>query len=495
MTYVSFLFSGCDSKLYSFPKELTEIIFSPFAGFYFRNMKKRDAANASLVNKYNLPVPRYTSYPTLPFWNETIDTDRWLKNVKTRFAESGENGISLYIHLPFCESLCTYCGCNKKITTNHTVEAEYIDVLEQEWLMYKKLADHPIVIRELHLGGGTPTFFSAENIERLLQIIFKGCKVHLQNEFSVEGHPNNTNPQQLSVLYRYGFRRISYGVQDNDSQVQQLINRVQPFENLEKAVRNARDAGFTSINFDLIYGLPCQTTSTITATINKVTELKPDRIAFYSYAHVPWTSRGQRLFDEHDLPAPEEKMKLYLLGKKLFENLGYSNVGMDHFALPGDELFKAGQQGRLHRNFMGYTTQKTAILLGLGVSAISDTGNAYAQNDKSIHNYYTAIRTSEPAVIKGYFLSNEDIDFKKYILDIACTGKTTFKAEHLSTIKRYALTDLEILENDELIEFGEAGLSVTPLGKHFTRNICKAFDMHLQRNRAGIAKSLFSNAV
>src|SRR6478735_10261185 len=348
--------------------------------------------NLALLQKYNVPVPRYTSYPTVPGWKSAICISDWRTSFQNRFAFcNNTQGISLYIHLPFCESLCTYCGCNKKITTNHSVEEEYLNSIEKEWKLYRKMMRQTPVIRELHLGGGTPTFFSPKNLERLLKFILKNSILHPKHEFSIEGHPNNTTPEHLKTLYNHGFRRISYGVQDNDPEVQRVINRIQPFENVRAATENARSIGFTSINFDLIYGLPKQTLQSMETTINKIIELKPDRIAFYSYAHVPWTSKAQRLFDESDLPGAEEKILLYLKGKELLMKNGYVDIGMDHFALPSDELYLAWKSGRLHRNFMGYTTQNSGLLLGLGVSSISDTGNAFAQNQKALHDYYTSI--------------------------------------------------------------------------------------------------------
>src|SRR5215213_3642372 len=312
-----------------------------------------EIVNSLLVRKYNQPVPRYTSYPTVPFWKEELEVEEWKQIFSGRFGEENHiNGISVYIHLPFCESLCTYCGCNKKITTNHKVEDEYLLAIEKEWTLYRKLMKQTPVIRELHLGGGTPTFFSPRNLQRLLNFILKGSIIHPQHEFSLEGHPNNTSFEHLKMLYSLGFRRISYGVQDNDPNVQRIINRIQPFENVKAATENARAIGYKSVNFDLIYGLPLQTLESIERTINKVIELKPDRIAFYSYAHVPWTSKAQRLFDESHLPTAGDKILLYLKGKELLMKDGYADIGMDHFALPSDDLYKAWKAGKLHRNFM-----------------------------------------------------------------------------------------------------------------------------------------------
>jgi oxygen-independent coproporphyrinogen-3 oxidase len=448
-----------------------------------------------LIAKYNQPVPRYTSYPTVPVWKNGLDLSRWKECFRQQFSIfNSREGISLYIHLPFCESLCAYCGCNKKITTNHSVEGEYRKALEKEFQLYLKLLNETPVIREIHLGGGTPTFFSPNNLERLIRFIKQRCVVHPQHEFSIEGHPNNTTHAHLKVLYELGFRRISYGVQDNDPEVQRIINRIQPLENVKRATDTAREIGFTSVNFDLIYGLPKQTLQSITRTFEQVLELKPDRIAFYSYAHVPWTSRGQRLFDENDLPSPEEKMQLYLKGKEILTGAGYTDIGMDHFALPHDDLYKAMQEGSLHRNFMGYTTQHTSILLGLGVSSISDIGMAFAQNKKSLHEYYECIGKNELPVFRGYFLNEEDLAFRKYILDISCRGKTSFDARYLEILKKFTFPELEELEADKLLEWDEKGVTLTPLGRHFIRNICSAFDLHLQRNKED-SKSKFSKAI
>ena len=450
----------------------------------------------SLINKYNVPVPRYTSYPTVPFWQDDIDDAKWKTIFQEQFKLSNsKEGISLYLHLPFCESLCTYCGCNKKITTNHGVENEYMTTLKKEWELYLELMREAPVIRELHLGGGTPTFFSPDNLEKLLTHLFTNSKIHPQHEFSIEGHPNNTTKEHLQRLYALGFRRVSYGVQDHDPKVQRIINRIQPIENVQRATDTAREIGFHSVNFDLIYGLPLQTTTSLTKTILQCIEMKPDRIAFYSYAHVPWTSRGQRLFDEKDLPSTDDKMKLYQLGKQLLMGHGYYDIGMDHFALATDDLYAAKLEGRLHRNFMGYTTQHTSLLLGLGVSSISDAGVAFAQNEKALHDYYARIEREELPVMRGYFLSEEDVAFRKYILDVSCKGKTTFKAAHLPLLKQYSFPELEKLEADRFINWNEQGLNVTDLGWHFIRNICKAFDLRLLRNQVATANPRFSKAI
>jgi oxygen-independent coproporphyrinogen-3 oxidase len=458
---------------------------------------KSEAVSPLLIRKYDQPVPRYTSYPTVPYWKEEIDIKAWEEKFSEQFhKENLQNGISLYIHLPFCESLCTYCGCNKKITTNHSVEDQYVEAIEKEWKLYRKMMRQTPVIRELHLGGGTPTFFSPKNLQRLLNSILKGSIIHPQHSFSIEGHPNNTTGGHLQVLYQNGFRRISYGVQDMDPEVQRVINRIQPFDNVKKATDTARQIGFTSVNFDLIYGLPLQTLDSIERTINEVLTLRPDRIAFYSYAHVPWTSRAQRLFDESHLPSAAEKIQLYLKGKEILMNAGYVDIGMDHFALPDDELYLASSDGKLHRNFMGYTTQNTGFLLGLGVSSISDIGTGYGQNYKTLHEYYEAIESGSLAIKKGYFLTGEDIAFKKYILSASCKGSVQFNAEHVPLLREYSFELMELLQKDELIVFNDKGLTITAKGHFFIRNICSVFDLYLQRNRKdGLEKTIFSKAI
>lgn len=449
----------------------------------------------SLTKKYDRPIPRYTSYPTVPYWQNNFESKEWQIRFTQNFEkENSENGISLYIHLPFCESLCTYCGCNKKITNNHTVEDEYINAIRKEWTLYRNMMHSVPIIREIHLGGGTPTFFSPENLERLISIILSSASLHPQYEMSIEGHPNNTTYGHLQTLYNIGFRRISYGVQDIDNKVQQIINRIQPIDNVRRATDMARDVGFTSVNFDLIYGLPLQTEESITQTIIQTINLSPDRIAFYSYAHVPGVSRAQRLFDETDLPKASEKITMYLKAKELFTENGYTDIGMDHFSLPGDDLFKAWSNGKLHRNFMGYTVQSTNLLLGLGVSSISDASYAFAQNNKSLHAYYDTLQAQKIPVTKGYFLTKEDERFRRYILDIGCKGITFFHKEDIDILNQYSFPMLESLEEDGLVQWNEKGIMLTPTGRFFIRNVCHAFDIKMLSQKA--EKSLqFSRAV
>ncbi len=375
-----------------------------------------------LADKYNVAAPRYTSYPTMPYWDSAeFDVNKWQASVKLSFLESNtKDGISLYIHLPFCEDLCTYCGCNTRITKNHAVEVPYIQAVLGEWKMYREVMGTKPVIREIHLGGGTPTFFSAENLSALIGGLLADATIHPDAEFGFEAHPGNTKFSHLQTLYDLGFRRLSLGIQDFDPRVQFIINRQQSFEQVLMVTNQARSIGYTSINYDLIYGLPLQTLEGLINTMNMVSGLKPDRIAFYSYAHVPWIKPGQRHFTEQDLPNAEAKVMLYETGRCLLKNYGYHEIGMDHFALPTDTLFTAEQAGTLHRNFMGYTHQHTQLLIGLGVSSISDTGYAFAQNVKVVEDYIRLINNNELPVLKGHILTTEDLIIRNHILNIMC---------------------------------------------------------------------------
>lgn len=450
----------------------------------------------ALIDKYNVPIPRYTSYPTVPFWkDDLIDNVDWkLQIEKAIQANKTKEGISLYIHLPFCEQLCTYCGCNKRITKNHAVENVYIIALLKEWNLYKNILGNDVVVRELHLGGGTPTFFSPENLVFLLNELLKDVKIHPEKEFSFEGHPNNTTKEHLQSLYNIGFRRVSFGVQDLNLKVQTAINRIQPFEKTKQVTFWAREIGYESVNFDLIYGLPFQTIDTIKETIETVIQLQPNRIAFYSYAHVPWTKKSQRAYDENDLPKGKEKYALYDLGKQLFTNANYTDVGMDHFALENDGLLISKQKGLLHRNFMGYTTTNTEMLIGLGVSAISDVFYGFRQNYKTVEEYYATLENDSLPIHRGINVSDEDIIYRKHILNIACKGNTDWKNEiELTDIMKNQLNDLQ---KDGLINWKETNLEVTTLGWNFLRNICAVFDKKMNDSKQqNINTRKFSQAV
>lgn len=439
-----------------------------------------------LIAKYHVPAPRYTSYPTVPYWdNDFKGVDAWIDAVQFSYKESNtKDGISLYVHLPFCESLCTYCGCNTRITRNHKVEEPYIQTVLKEWDLYRSLFTDKPVIKEIHLGGGTPTFFSPANLEALIEGILKDSIVHPQAEFSFEAHPANTTEEHLVSLYKLGFRRLSLGIQDFDPLVQLIINRMQSYEDVRVVTDKAREIGYTSINFDLIYGLPVQTLEGLDKTISQILRLNPDRIAFYSYAHVPWIKPGQRRYTEKDLPSVELKQRLYELGREMLTGGGYVEIGMDHFALKTDSLYKAQEQGHLHRNFMGYTHQYTQLMIGLGVSSISDTGYAFAQNEKKVEDYTARVSQGLIPVFKGHHLTEEDLLFRNHILNIMCKGETTWDESTLSNEAFVSgLNRLQTLQEDELIVIEPCQLKVLPQGQRFLRNICMALDARLWANQ------------
>ena len=441
----------------------------------------------SLVNKYNVAGPRYTSYPTVPYWDlDTFSLKQWKQSLKKAFDESNSTeGISLYIHLPFCESLCTFCGCNKRITKRHDVELPYINAVLKEWQLYCDLLGEKPVIKELHLGGGTPTFFDSENLKILINGIKYKAKLADDYEFSFEGHPNNTTKTHLQTLFDLGFRRVSFGVQDYNPIVQKAIHRFQPFENVKKVTELARTIGYTSIGHDIIFGLPFQTEAHVEDTIKKTKQLLPDRIAFYSYAHVPWIKgNGQRGYKDSDLPTPSIKQNQYQLGKKLLAQAGYHDIGMDHFALKTDGLYQASQNETMHRNFMGYTASKTKVMIGLGVSSISDSWYAFAQNVKGIEEYYHLIENNSIPVFRGHMLSSEDLIIRQHILNLMCHFKTNWMANNLyfEDIPE-VLLKLKEMQDDGLLNIELNQIFITEKGKPFVRNICMAFDLLLQRNK------------
>ena len=441
----------------------------------------------SLVQKYNIPGPRYTSYPTVPYWNkEGISKEKWIHSFQKSFNESNQSeGISLYIHLPFCESLCTFCACHKHITKRHEVEEDYIDTVLKEWKLYADLVDEKPIIKEIHLGGGTPTFFSEFQLKKLIDGLFEFAERHPNYEFSLEGHPNNTTKEQLQTLYDLGFTRISFGVQDYDPIVQKAIHRVQPFENVENVTKWSREIGYTSVSHDLIFGLPFQTKENVIETIKKTKQLSPDRISFYSYAHVPWIKGvGQRGFNENDLPQDEKKRELYEIGKQLFSDMGYVEIGMDHFALKTDSLYTATKEKTLHRNFMGYTANKTQLMIGLGMSSISDSWYAFAQNVKTVKEYQKLVNQGEIPIFRGHLLSEEDLIVRKHILNIMCHFKTNWNLKEKQIVDLKKQTELLVeMAQDGLIHIKENSIEIPEHARPYVRNICMAFDMHLQKSK------------
>lgn len=451
------------------------------------------AISPRLLQKYNVPAPRYTSYPTVPLWADDLNERGWISLVKKAYEDFGESeGITLYIHLPYCESLCTYCGCNKRITKNHAVETPYITSIMNEWDAYLKILDTKPKLAGIHLGGGTPTFFSPESLEEMLGIIIGSSEVMPDAEFSFEGHPNNTTRGHLQTLFDLGFRRVSYGIQDFNEEVQKAIHRIQPFERVKEATDVAREIGYTSVNFDLIYGLPHQTAETISATFEKVAELKPDRIAFYSYAHLPSAFPAQKSFEQF-LPKESEKRNLYEKGKQILTEMGYLEVGMDHFALENDPLYIAKKNKTLHRNFMGYTTSPSKILLGLGNSSISDVYYAYAQNTKEIDLYKEQISLGHFAISKGHMMSKEDIETRNLILKLICNHEADWNFCYYSVLGKRNWDKLKTFAEEGIIEFDAKGIKILATGLPFVRNVCMVFDLRMQEKeerKFGFSKSI-----
>lgn len=399
----------------------------------------------------------------------------------------------MYVHLPFCESLCTYCGCNTRITKNHGVEKPYIEAVLKEWQLYLNLLKDKPVIKEIHLGGGTPTFFSADNLALLIKGLTALAVVHPEAEFSFEAHPGNTTEDHLRTLYQLGFKRLSLGIQDFDPRVQLMINRIQSVESVRIVTEKAREIGYVSINYDLIYGLPVQTLEGLQSTLDIVKELRPDRIAFYSYAHVPWVKPGQRRYNEQHLPSPELKTKLYETGRRTLIDGGYREIGMDHFTLESDSLYIAEQNGTLHRNFMGYTEHAGKVLIGLGVSSISDCWTAFAQNVKGVEEYIDLVTAGQLPIFKGHILDEADLVIRKHVLNIMCKGYTSWKLTEDKTPElNDGLLRMRWLAQDGLVLLSENDLIVTGRGKRFLRNICMALDARLWANQP--STQLFSMA-
>lgn len=437
---------------------------------------------SELLKKYNVPGPRYTSYPTVPYWDEkTYDSDAWISSIQKSVGEFGDE-LSLYIHLPYCESLCTFCGCNKRITKNHDVESPYIDGLLKEWELYLDYFEFKPTIKEIHLGGGTPTFFKPENLKVLIDGILARAEKSQKYAFSFEANPVNTTREHLQMLYDLGFRRVSLGIQDFDEKVQFIINRIQSFELVKEVTDTAREIGYTSINYDVIYGLPFQTKESIADTFNKVLKLRPERIAYYSYAHVPWIKgNGQRRYSDDDLPNESLKRSFYELGRQQLLASGYYEIGMDHFGLPEDELFQAMEEDTLHRNFMGYIPFVSKNLIGLGVSSISDSWYGFSQNEKNIDDYLKKVNEGKLPLLKGHTLNEEDILIRQIILEIMCKFSTILPVEFL--IDNRIKEQIQAFEADGLVELAGNQLTITELGRPFIRNVCMIFDLRLMRQK------------
>ncbi|MBI2567298.1 MAG: oxygen-independent coproporphyrinogen III oxidase [Candidatus Schekmanbacteria bacterium] len=462
---------------------------------------ERHEITVELLNKYNVPGPRYTSYPTAPEWSDDYrcaDHVADLAAANARETGEAERPVSLYFHIPFCERLCLYCGCNVVINKNKEVAPPYIERLTRETRMVASQVSRNRPVVQLHWGGGTPTYLSPAQIEEVFGAISEQFTIAADAEVGVEIDPRVTTPEHVRALRKVGFNRVSMGVQDFDPTVQQTVRRIQPFEATRDLVALCRESGFQSVNVDLIYGLPYQTAGSFADTIAKVEAIAPDRIAMYSYAHVPWLKKQQKSFAAH-LPQGMDKFRIFRAGVTGFSKAGYVYIGMDHFAKPSDELAVALRARTLHRNFQGYSTRAHADLLGMGVSAISGLRRSYAQNYRDLAAYYAAVDRDDLPVMRGFALDEDDILRREVITRILChrliSKGEIGRAFGIDFDSHFAgeLRRVEDLVADGLVTLDGDVMRATPVGCIFLRNIAMVFDRYLQKQR--IESPVFSRTL
>ena len=444
-----------------------------------------------LIRCFDVPGPRYTSYPTADRFVEAFTADEVARALAQR-----RNGaaamllpLSLYIHIPFCESLCYYCACNKIITKHHERGETYLCYLSREVDLYTAHLGAGQMVSQLHLGGGTPTFLSDSELRELMAMLRRSFTFAPGGEYSIEVDPRTVDASRLATLAELGFNRLSLGVQDFDPAVQKAVHRIQPAEQVFSLVASARALGFDSVNVDLIYGLPQQTPESFDRTLAQINELRPDRIALYAYAHLPERFKPQRRITAAELPPASAKLAMLSRSLLALQNAGYVYVGMDHFALPNDPLAVAKRQGRLHRNFQGYSTQPDCDLISLGVSAIGRVGAAYSQNAKTLEEYYDYLDQGRLPVVRGLALSRDDLVRRSVIMALMCQGQLEFESidlGHLIEFKSYFSAELDTLREMQaqgLVEVGETGIQVTEMGWFFVRGVAMVFDRYLQADR------------
>ncbi len=446
----------------------------------------------SLLQRLDVPGPRYTSYPTADRFVEAFGPVEYGQALEQRAQGATVGGtppLSLYVHIPFCESVCYYCACNKVITKHHGRAEEYLQALEAEIGLHVAVLGKGKAVSQLHFGGGSPTFLSDAEIERLMASLRSAFRIAPGAELSIEVDPRTVTTERLTNLARMGFNRLSFGVQDFDAEVQKAVHRVQSYESVHELVVSARALGFESLNVDLIYGLPKQTPASFARTVALVGELRPDRIALYAYAHLPQRFKPQRRIDPEQLPPPGDRVQMLGGAIQGFLGFGYTYIGMDHFALPGDTLAAAKRQGRLHRNFQGYSTQPDCDLIGLGVSAIGRMGATYSQNAKTLPEYYDAVRQGHFPVVRGLALTRDDLVRRAVIMALMCQGRVEFESielAHLVSMREYFATELESLKplvDMGLVELEPDAIQVTPRGWYFVRGVAMVFDRHLRADK------------
>lgn len=439
-----------------------------------------------LLKRFDIPGPRYTSYPTADRFVEAFSEQDYTQALEQRRAGSMALPLSLYVHIPFCESVCYYCACNKVITKHHEKAVQYLRYLAREVELQVVHFGKGHSVSQLHLGGGTPTFLSDSELEDLMAMIRRNFTLVPGGEYSVEVDPRTVTPDRLKKLHQLGFNRLSFGVQDFDPAVQKAVHRVQPAEQVFQLVQAARDIGFESLNVDLIYGLPLQTPESFARTLAQVNQLRPDRIALYAYAHLPSRFKPQRRIVAAELPSPGDKLAMLSASLGAFSDGGYVYVGMDHFALPEDALAVAKRHGRLHRNFQGYSTQPDCDLIALGVSAIGRIGATYSQNAKTLEEYYDALDQGRLPIVRGLAVTRDDLLRRAVIMALMCQGQVQFESielGHLIDFKTYFARELDAMADlavHGLVTVDNAGIQVTPTGWYLVRAIAMTFDRYIQ---------------
>ncbi|CAM5276469.1 oxygen-independent coproporphyrinogen III oxidase [Stutzerimonas degradans] len=456
-------------------------------------MDQTPSFNRALVEKYDRPGPRYTSYPTAPQFHQAFAADDYRNAARASNEAPTPKPLSVYIHIPFCKSLCYYCACNKIITHKTERAVEYLEYLKREIAMQAALFDRSRKLTQLHLGGGTPTYFTSEQLADLMATLHQAFNMDDSDdhEFSLEVDPRTVTPEQIHTLRKLGFNRLSFGVQDFDANVQAAVNRIQTEEQTRELVQAARDAQFKSVSVDLIYGLPLQTVESFNTTLNKIIDIRPDRIAAYSYAHLPDLVRAQKLIRPEDMPPPERKLELLELTIQRLTAAGYVYIGMDHFSLPDDELTLARANGTLQRNFQGYSTHADCDLIGLGISSIGKVGDSYSQNVKELSQYYARLNEGILPVQRGYQLSADDRLRRDVIISLMCHGRIDYAAverKHGINFREYFADSLAQLAEhvaDGLVELRDDALILLPQGQLMMRNVAMAFDAYLGGEQRG----------
>ena len=452
-------------------------------------MSSKIQFDAEMIKRYDTSGPRYTSYPTAVAFTEEFGEANYLEHVKNSNDDLIPSPLSLYFHIPFCDTVCFYCACNKIATKDYSRAEVYLEYLYKEIEMQAALYDHDRKVEQLHFGGGTPTFLSDEQIEALMEKIRKHFNLYISDDgdYSIEIDPRSVNAKTIGVLRDVGFNRFSLGVQDVNDKVQKAVNRIQPIEETRGIIQACRDNEARSISIDLIYGLPFQTVDTFSETLDEIIMLSPDRISVFNYAHLPTRFKPQRRINEADLPSSEVKLEILQLSIETLISAGYVYIGMDHFAKPDDELALAQESGKLHRNFQGYTTHSNCDLVAMGVSSISSVAGCYSQNTKDIDKYYAAIETKKLPIVKGLSLDDDDKVRRRVIQQLACHFKLEFELFETSYGFRFVdvfareIKMLEPMVNDGLLSIDEERMVVFASGRFLIRNICMVFDVGLRK--------------